>query len=439
MASRAIMVVEATGKSKGSILSYQERQEKGEQNYWRMLRRRLWASSGKRPGVSGEDSIDAAIRRMQAKVKEMRQVLMANNLKNAYPQRPYLSSKVTSGYSCSRNFLLGQLKSFLQFSELFVAQFIIKTKAPKVVSSLLTLCKGKNVMLRNYSKRYWELYNEIKGCSEELAVINYKLRLTPREKFYDDLALNPPIDLRNLMSQVEMEEADNALEEDLPIGTIHMIGDPHDPKLEKGSEGDPQCQTNERAKQCYLITMSTKVAKKEVQLVEEERKILEDASRTSEDKVIKDLIRYELDELSLNYYYLVGSNMKQRERIELIEFLKGIEVNSEQIVAINDLESPRNAKEVQKLTRMVTKLNRFITIKGQVLADFVAEFSPQTMSPKLGYLASPHREEESSAGTSIVAEVTTEGPEVLKEPPQIEIMPTARTPPKVPEVLKEPP
>ena len=42
-----------------------------------------------------------------------------------------------------------------------------------------------------------------------------------------------------------------------------------------------------------------------------------------------------------------------------------------------------------------------------------------------------------------MAEVTTEGPEILKEPPQIEIMPeimpTARTPPKIPEVLKEPP
>ena len=56
--------------------------------------------------------------------------------------------------------------------ELFVAQFVINTKAPKGVSSLLTLHKGKNKMLRNYSKRYWELYNEIKGCLEEFIVVN---------------------------------------------------------------------------------------------------------------------------------------------------------------------------------------------------------------------------------------------------------------------------
>ena len=38
-----------------------------------------------------------------------------------------------------------------------------------------------------------------------------------------------------------------------------------------------------------------------------------------------------------------------------------IEVNPDQIKAINDLKPPRNAKEVQKLTRMITTLNRFIS------------------------------------------------------------------------------
>ena len=38
----------------------------------------------------------------------------------------------------------------------------------------------------------------------------------------------------------------------------------------------------------------------------------------------------------------------------------GIEVNPDQIRAINNLQPPRNPKEVQKLTRMTTALNRFI-------------------------------------------------------------------------------
>ena len=40
---------------------------------------------------------------------------------------------------------------------------------------------------------------------------------------------------------------------------------------------------------------------------------------------------------------------------------RGIEVNPDQIKTINNLRSPRNPKEVQKLTGMDTTLNRFIS------------------------------------------------------------------------------
>ena len=40
---------------------------------------------------------------------------------------------------------------------------------------------------------------------------------------------------------------------------------------------------------------------------------------------------------------------------------RGIEVNPDQIKAINDLKPPRNAKEVQKLIGMIATLNRFIS------------------------------------------------------------------------------
>ena len=40
--------------------------------------------------------------------------------------------------------------------------------------------------------------------------------------------------------------------------------------------------------------------------------------------------------------------------------IRGIKANSEQIIAINNLDSPRTTKEVQKLTGMAEALNRFI-------------------------------------------------------------------------------
>ena len=43
---------------------------------------------------------------------------------------------------------------------------------------------------------------------------------------------------------------------------------------------------------------------------------------------------------------------------------RGIEVNPDQVRAINNLRPPQNPKKVQKLTRMTAALNRFISVSG---------------------------------------------------------------------------
>ena len=55
--------------------------------------------------------------------------------------------------------------------------------------------------------------------------------------------------------------------------------------------------------------------------MEEEREVLEDVSKTLKAKVIEDLIHYDLVEPCSNCYFLVGLNMKERKRTELVEFL----------------------------------------------------------------------------------------------------------------------
>ena len=47
-----------------------------------------------------------------------------------------------------------------------------------------------------------------------------------------------------------------------------------------------------------------------------------------------------------------------------------IEVNLEQIKAINDLQAPQNPKEVQKLTGMTAALNRFISKSAERCRPF---------------------------------------------------------------------
>ena len=49
---------------------------------------------------------------------------------------------------------------------------------------------------------------------------------------------------------------------------------------------------------------------------------------------------------------------------------RGIEVNPDQIKAINDLQPPRNPKEVQKLTGMMAALNQFISRSTERCSPF---------------------------------------------------------------------
>ena len=55
-----------------------------------------------------------------------------------------------------------------------------------------------------------------------------------------------------------------------------------------------------------------------MQLIEKKHKVLEDVGRIFEAKVKEDLIRYELDELSSDHFFLIGANLKEWERTELI-------------------------------------------------------------------------------------------------------------------------
>ena len=68
------------------------------------------------------------------------------------------------------------------------------------------------------------------------------------------------------------------------------------------------------------------------------------------------LRRYKLRLNASKYSFSVGSG----KFLGYMVTHRGIEVNPDQIMAIKTLQLPRNPKEVQRLTRMIAALNRFI-------------------------------------------------------------------------------
>jgi hypothetical protein len=57
--------------------------------------------------------------------------------------------------------------------------------------------------LKSYSLRYWEVYNEVDGCTEEIAIKIFKLGLDPDSELRHNLSRRPAKSMRDLISQIE--------------------------------------------------------------------------------------------------------------------------------------------------------------------------------------------------------------------------------------------
>ena len=87
-------------------------------------------------------------------ISHFRQMMALWNHHNAFMCKIFSSSLGDLRFKWFDKLPAGSIKSFYQFFEPFVARFVINTKALKDSSYLLTLHKGKNETLHNYSQWY---------------------------------------------------------------------------------------------------------------------------------------------------------------------------------------------------------------------------------------------------------------------------------------------
>ena len=64
------------------------------------------------------------------------------------------------------------------------------------MNALLSMKMRVRKTLRSYASRYWELYNEIGGGNEKIAVSTFKMGLSKDSKLRDSLMRRPPKDIR---------------------------------------------------------------------------------------------------------------------------------------------------------------------------------------------------------------------------------------------------
>ena len=95
------------------------------------------------------------------------------------------------------------IRSWSEMSKAFTARFITNTRKPKEIDTLLALTMKAEETLKSYSARYWEVYNDIDACDEDIAVKTFRFGLHQGSKLRQSLTKRPLPDMADLMSHLE--------------------------------------------------------------------------------------------------------------------------------------------------------------------------------------------------------------------------------------------
>ena len=69
------------------------------------------------------------------------------------------------------------INSFKELTRTFGSRFIMCSRVPRPLDSLLSLSMREGETLKTYSNRYWEMYNEIDGDFEDVTISTFKIGL----------------------------------------------------------------------------------------------------------------------------------------------------------------------------------------------------------------------------------------------------------------------
>ena len=97
----------------------------------------------------------------------------------------------------------GSIDSFKELTQAFGSRFIMCSKVPQPLASLLSLSMREGETLKTYSDRYWEMFNEIDGNFDDVAISTFKLGLPVEHGLRKSLIGKPITSVRQLMDRID--------------------------------------------------------------------------------------------------------------------------------------------------------------------------------------------------------------------------------------------
>ena len=98
---------------------------------------------------------------------------------------------------------VSSIDSFKELTQAFGSHFITCSRVPRPLDSLLSLFMREWETLKKYSDRYWEMFNEIDGDFDDVAIKTFKVSLPTKHGLRKSLTGKPATSVRQLMNQID--------------------------------------------------------------------------------------------------------------------------------------------------------------------------------------------------------------------------------------------
>ena len=92
---------------------------------------------------------------------------------------------------------------FKELTQAFGSRFIMCSRVPRPLDSLLSLSIQEGETLKMYSDRYWEMYNEIDGDFDDMAISTFKVGLPAKHDLRKSLTSKPVTSVIQILDRID--------------------------------------------------------------------------------------------------------------------------------------------------------------------------------------------------------------------------------------------
>ena len=97
----------------------------------------------------------------------------------------------------------GSVISFKELTQAFGSRFITCSRVPQSLDSLLSMSMREGETLKVYSDRYWEMFNEIDGDFDDVAIRTFKVSLPTEHGLRNSLTGKPATSVLKLIEHID--------------------------------------------------------------------------------------------------------------------------------------------------------------------------------------------------------------------------------------------